>query len=319
MRCFRTVLVGCLLAIGLAAPAAANLGLDGRVLCDVNDNGQFDLGVDTPLEVTVTANGDLGFSASQGTFDVFEDGYYSFPLSLDVPQNYEVFVEPASIPAGSSVIQPVTTSYVFTATMVGQFFTRNFLIDSSACQDEPEGACWMTAGGVKFSNLLGMDVAEHGPKVNLGGNVFPSCDPDPGNGGQWNHVDHENKLHFQGFDIHTVRCGNVPGIEPGSESPVTGFNFIEFEGTGRLSGIKGNHMETVDVSFFSRVEDRNEPGNENASAGEDIDRYFIHVFSDPGDPFGTTLLLTDVDGDPMTVDPITITGGNLQLHDSSCE
>ena len=177
----------------------------------------------------------------------------------------------------------------------------------------------MTAGGVKFSNITGGPVAEHGPRVNLGGNVFPSCDPDPGNGGQWNHIDHANQLHFQGFDIHTVACGNVPGIEEGSESPVTGFNFIEFAGTGLLRGIKGNHMETVEVSFFSRVEDRNEPGNEHAAAGEDIDRYYIHVFSDPGDPFGTTLLLADEDGDAMTVDPLTITGGNLQLHQSSCE
>lgn len=177
----------------------------------------------------------------------------------------------------------------------------------------------MTAGGVKFSSVTGTDVAEHGPKVNLGGNVFPSCSSEPGEGGQWNHVDHRNQLHFQGFSIDTVQCGNVPGIEPGSESPVTPFNYIEFAGTGRVRGIKGNKLSETDVSFFARVEDRNEPGNENASDGEDIDRYYIHVFSDAGNPFGTTLLLTDEDGVASTVDPVTITGGNLQLHATSCD
>ena len=51
-----------------------------------------------------------------------------------------------------------------------------------------------------------------------------------------------------------------------------------------------------------------------AKDGEDVDRYFLHVYS--GD---TTLLLLDVDGDPETIDPITITGGNIQIHASSCD
>jgi len=301
--------------------ASANLGLDGNVYCDANDDGSITIGTDLPLNgVGVNVSGDLGFAESVSTGEFFGiDGYYTLPLSPDVPQTYNVSLDAASIPGGAGVIQPATGDYIFTGTAVGQLFRRNFLVDASACTDEPELGCWMTAGGVKFSNFTGGTVAQHGPKVNLGGNVFPSCDPDPGNGGQWNHVDHQNQLHFQGFDIFTVECGNVPGIEEGSESPVTPFNYIEFAGTGRIQGIKGNKLSETDVSFFARVEDRNEPGNERASDGEDIDKYFIHVFSDAGDPFGTTILLTDGDGDPTTVDPITITGGNLQLHSSSCD
>jgi hypothetical protein len=177
----------------------------------------------------------------------------------------------------------------------------------------------MTAGGTKFESLVGDDLAQHGPRNSFGGNVFPGCNPDAGEGGQWNHIDHALKLHFQGWAVQTVACGNVPGIDPGSESPVTPFNYIEFMGTGTLTGIQGNRFPRTAVHFFARVEDRNEPGSEGPADGEDVDRYFLQVFSDPADPAGTTLLLADVDGDPTTLDPLTITGGNLQLHISSCE
>jgi len=64
------------------------------------------------------------------------------------------------------------------------------------------------------------------------------------------------------------------------------------------------------------VEDRNEPGNEQSNtSGEDVDRYFLRVVD--GD--GNLVYLVDMDGDPATVDPVTITGGNFQLHNSSCE
>lgn len=155
-----------------------------------------------------------------------------------------------------------------------------------------------------------------GPADTVGGVVFPACSSEPSNGGQWNHVAHKDKLHVKGNDVHIVSCGNVPGIEPGSESPVTPFNYIEFEGTGQVLGIHGNKIEPVDVTFFGRVEDRNEPGNEqSATSGEDIDRYFLRVVDGNGD----VVYLVDQDGNPDTVDPITITGGNFQLHTSSCD
>ena len=183
---------------------------------------------------------------------------------------------------------------------------------------EEEGACWMTGGGVKFEAVVGRKLATtgRGPVDTVGGVVFPSCSSEPSDGGQWNHVAHSAQLHLNGKNVQAVRCGNVPGIDPGSESPVTPFNFIEFLGTGTLSGIKGNKFGPEPVMFFGRVEDRNEPGNEqSAKSGEDIDRYFLHVF----DQNGTTLLLVDEDGDENTIDPLTITGGNFQLHSTSCD
>lgn len=180
---------------------------------------------------------------------------------------------------------------------------------------KPEGRCWLTGGGAKFPSDDG-----HGPNHSWGGNVNPGCSPTAGEGGQWNHVDHDQEFHAQGRAIQVVRCGNVVGIPPGSTSPVTPFNFIEFQGTGTFKGVAGNKIEDVgEVFFFARAEDRNEPGSNGQNDGAGKDRYFLHVFSDPTNPAGTTLLLVDEDGDPTTVDPITITDGNMQLHISGCD
>ena len=184
----------------------------------------------------------------------------------------------------------------------------------------PPSLCWMTGGGVKFErhgDIWSAEMGRGGPKDSVGGVVAPSCSPFPSNGGQWNHVAHSLKTHVQGFDIEVIRCGNVEGIEPGTESPVCEVNFIEFQGTGRASGIGGNKMETIDISFFGRVEDRNEPGNEqSATSGDDIDRYFLRVV----DSEGGLVLLVDEDGvDDGSVDPLTITGGNFQIHCTSCD
>jgi hypothetical protein len=189
--------------------------------------------------------------------------------------------------------------------------------------EEPPGACWMTGGGVKFEQVTQVWSAEvsprangHGPKDSVGGVVFPSCSGSPSNGGNWNHVSHKLKLHVLGKDIHTVTCGNVDGIDPGSESPVCSSNYIQFQGTGEVRGIKGKKIDPIPVTFFGYVEDRNEPGNEqSATSGEDIDRYFLRVVD--GD--GNLVLLVDSDGrDDGQVDPLTITGGNFQIHCSSC-
>jgi hypothetical protein len=217
------------------------------------------------------------------------------------------------------ILEPPGAQSAFVTTDDVHSNRTDWLIDSEICRPADQAACWLTGGGVKFEPLLKLNLASHGPSTSFGGNVNPGCSPTAGEGGQWNHVAHSEKLHFQGFAIQVVRCGNVPGIEPGSESPVTPFNFIEYQGTGRLKGLKGNKIGTLDVYFFARAEDRNEPGSRGAKDGADIDRYFLHVYTDPGDPLGSTKLLFDIDGDASTVDPKTITGGNLQLHISSCD
>lgn len=194
--------------------------------------------------------------------------------------------------------------------------------DDSDCDVicKKEELCWMTGGGVKFEPVTrtwNADIREAGgPTDSVGGNVYPSCSAFPGNGGNWNHLAHSIKLHLLGTDITVLRCGNVEGIPPGTESPVCPVNFIEWRGTGTVQGIGGNKFGPVEATFFGRVEDRNEPGNEqSANSGEDIDRYFLRV----ADADGNLLILVDADGvDDGVVDPLTITGGNFQIHCTSC-
>lgn len=161
-------------------------------------------------------------------------------------------------------------------------------------------ACWMTGGGVKFDPVIGADVAEHGPKVSLGGNVAPSCSLEPGQGGQWNHVDHELKLHFQGFAIDEVTCSGVP-----TDSPDVTVNHIDFAGHGRLVGIAGNKVAYEDVCFTAKAEDWSEPGSKGQPDPALRDRYFIRVT----DCAGNTLLSLGTE-----TELVEITGGNIQIH-----
>jgi hypothetical protein len=186
-------------------------------------------------------------------------------------------------------------------------------VSSANCYEPPpplEGPCWLTAGGTKFEPVIGGYVAEHGPKVNFGGNVYPSCSPEPGEGGQWNHVDHAAKLHFLGTAIDEVVCGNVLDHPAGSESPVTAVNFINFRGRGWIQGIAGNKLERTDVCFVARAEDRAEPGSRGQKNATWLDRYFIRVFDCGTGAEWLQLGTADV--------PMDVTTGNLQLHASSC-
>ncbi len=219
--------------------------------------------------------------------------------------------------SGETVVSPASGAYLFAASDSVTDFTRDWVIATTTCATK--GACWFTGGGAKFQPICGIGVAECGKLHNFGGNVYPGCSPTAGDGGNWNHIAEALRLHFQGRVIQVVRCGNIEGIPPGSESPVTPFNFIEFTGTGTLKGIKGNKVDFGTIYFFAHCEDRNEPGSNGQHDGAFKDRYFLHVYSDPGNPAGSTLLLVDVDHNPATVDPVTITDGNFQIHISSCD
>ena len=290
------------LLVALSANSAYAWGAKGTVRCDANGNGIVDDG-DLPLPgIAVTV---VEGSVTIGT--VMTEANGSFAIGLpDRPGSFSISIVP---PTGASVVGSNPVAFATTGEIDGVFI-YTFLVNSAACSTQ---ACWLTGGGAKFSSLIGQMVAEKGPQHSFGGNVNPGCSPEAGEGGSWNHVAHNLKLHFHGQQIRVVRCGNVPGIEPGSESPVTPYNFIEFEGTGTMKGISGNKLESTPVTFFARAEDRNEPGSHGAKDGADIDRYFLHVWG----PGGLRLLI-DLDGNPNTVDPVTITGGNLQIHISSC-
>ncbi len=302
-----------LLAICMLAPPVLAWHAQGIVYCDENGNGYFD-SEDTPLEgVKVIVVADDG-EVFRGTTE--DDGTYYISVR-DTRDCYTVWIDPSTLPVNAIILEPVGSFTRFCLKGKTSWVNTDFIID---CDGETELGCWLTGGGVKFIKDPRMrNMGESGPAHTWGGNVYPSCDPDPSDGGNWNHVAHHDDLHFKATFIEVVRCGNVAGIDPGSESPVTPFNFIEFEGTGTLKGIGGNKVDHGTVYFFARAQDHNEPGSKGAKDGADVDRYFLHVFSDPDDPVGSTLLLCDEDGDASTVDPKMITGGNMQLHISSCD
>ncbi len=285
----------------------------GCVYCDISQDGRIGSLVRGLANVTVNISNSAGtiFSGVSGP-----DGCFFIDLP-DPPDSYTETLDAATLPVGAAIVMPAGGEYSFALTDAVPVFSENWLIESAACREQ---LCWMTGGGVKFERITGTWNAEcqsKGPTDTVGGVVYPSCSQFPSNGGQWNHVAHSLKLHLTGADITVLRCGNVPDIPPGTESPVCDHNFIEWVGTGRLSGIGGNKFGPIDVSFFGHVEDRNEPGNEqSAKSGDDIDRYFLRVV----DGSGTVHILVDSDGvDDGSVDPVTITGGNFQIHCTSCD
>jgi hypothetical protein len=296
----------------LSAPAWA-AELKGTVYCDENGNKVFDCW-DRPLAgvvVTLTSQTtQLEYTGTTGT-----NGFYC----VKVPYHYDTYVatlDENTIPAGAKVIWP-TCDYAKGALWGCDSVCLNWLLD---CHKEDELHCWLTGGGVKFHELANGTVARGGPEHSMGGNIAPSCSLKPGDGGNWNHIAHDEGLHFQGKVVTKVVCGNVGGDVPdGSESPKTGVNFIKAWGRGTLKGIKGNKTNYDEVHFFLYCEDLNEPGSHGAKDGELVDRYFLRVYTDLANPVDSTVLLVDVDGDKTTFDPITITGGNLQIHASSCD
>ena len=170
--------------------------------------------------------------------------------------------------------------------------------------------CWLTGGGQTGAQ------AEH----SFGGVINPGCSETASEGGQWNHVFHALGWHAQAFQIRVVECGNVDDHPPGALHPSSPYNYIEWEGTGRILPIAGNTAQGIEnVHFYGRAEDRGEPGNLQSISSTNgpsinVDRYFLQVFTEDG----RTLQLVDGDADPGTVDPRPITHGNLQIHWLPC-
>jgi hypothetical protein len=285
----------------IAGTNAAAWHVSGKVYC---------AGTGLPLEGVI-----VNVTQLDGTFTGFgisdPSGFYSLSLP-DVAGSFSANLDLSAV-GGGNIVTPNPVPVLFLTTDADVAETINWVVDSPRCSTL---ACWLTGGGAKFSTITGTTLAERGPQQNFGGNVYPGCSPDAGQGGQWNHVDHTAKLHFQGRAIIVDQCGNVDGIPPGSESPVTPFNFIEFHGTGTLKGIKGNKVDFGEVCFVGRAEDRNEPGSSGQRDGAKKDRYFIRVTDCSS---GATLLQLEDVLLPGDSDPVTITDGNLQIHVSSCD
>ncbi len=223
---------------------------------------------------------------------------------------------------GAHLTTNVPGTYILKITAPSGCYTLDTVQLIDDCVPGENGVCWLTGGGSKKSPIVDIGLGESvKPRklYNWGGNVNPGCSPTAGDGGSWNLIDVAQSLHFHATHIEVVECGNVSGIPPGSTSPVTPFNYIHYTGWGTLKGVKGNKTDMPLVYFWARAEDRNEPGSNGMNDGAGKDRLFVHVYANQANPNGSTLILLDIDGNPATVDPFTISTGNLQLHISSCD
>ena len=242
------------------------------------------------------------------------DGNGQYAISLpECPGTYTAIIDLSTLPADATLVSPGTVDFAITDQAIQAFV--DWTVDSSVCG---QGLCWFTGGGMKIDNLLNIPVAEKGLKQSFGGNVYPGCSPTAGDGGNWNHIARDLKLHFQGRSIQEVNCGNVtPPPGPGSNSPKTPFNFLECQGTGTLKGVMGNKADYGTVTFFARFEDRNEPGHKGPNDGALIDRYYLRVTDSSG--VVRLLINSNTSSDPADMDPAPITAGNFQIHVSSCD
>lgn len=282
--------------------AASNAALKvGSVFCDANTNGIIDTG-DFPvggLLVVVTNTSGTFSNASLTT------AHGSFVVELpDTNDTYIDFILATTLPAGTlAVLPPFGTFSIDTNNLV---VTNDFLIQDVACVAPPppqtNGPCWVSGGGT-------IRTGHHGkPAHSFGGVVNPGCRTNAAHGGSWNDIDHVNRLHFRAIQTEVVTCGNVPGYPAGSHGPHTPFNYIDFQGVGKLSGMGGNHTNFGFVQFYARCEDHGHPGRGN-------DRYYLRVT----DGLGNVLMLVSGDQvDPMDIAPVPISSGNLQLHVSGC-
>jgi len=306
MKYLKTICIGLLVAF-VSVTTASAWHLTGRVQCP---NGA----VLKDVVINVTGTSCEGAFNDQAVTD--GDGFYILALP-DCDGSFTASVDLTSLPAGATVISPAGGTASFTTSDVDPSEEVDWEIDTAICA---EARCWFTGGGTKIDPLINIPVAQKGKWVSFGGNVNPGCSPTAGDGGNWNHVDRLLNVHFQGRAIQVLNCGNVtPPPPPGSTSPKTPFNFIEWTGTGTLKGIQGNKIGTLAVYFNARTEDRNEPGTKDSNAGSGVDRYYLHVFTNPANPAGSTVLLVNGDANPLNVVPVEIDTGNFQLHISSCD
>jgi hypothetical protein len=308
------VILGVVVSLCLGTTTTWAWSLNGYVRCDGNKNGNLD-GQDLPILGAIVHVQNLAgtFSATGTSVD---DGNYTVELQ-DFPDSYIATIDASSLPADAVIVIPAGGSLSFSVDDITPSQSQDWLVQSATCKP---GQCWLTGGGTKYDNLTKTYLAEKGTKTTFGGNVHPGCSATAGSGGDWNNIDRLKNLHFHGTDIPTVVCGNIPNYPPGSQSPKTPFNYIEYQGTGWVKGIQGNKANYPLVFFFARAEDRNEPGSNGAKDGSNIDRYFLRVYTNPADPIGSTIILVDDDGiNNANVDATPISTGNLQIHVSSCD
>jgi hypothetical protein len=201
---------------------------------------------------------------------------------------YNICVDTATLPAGATLNKNCQKlNVVDPAPPVVEF-----VLGGPFCETPPPpGPCWLTGGGQVGKVTKGVG------DYSFGGVVYPGCSPKAADGGNWNVVDHATGLHFQGQQIIVDSCSGVS-----TRSPKVSVNIIDFHGLGIIDGIAGNPQAQIPVSFVGRAID-------NLDGGSGSDQLYIQVLS------GATVMLQIGNS---AADPATISTGNLQIHQSSC-
>ena len=270
------------LAAFLAATFTAHVANACHIFVTVScpNNGDSAAGI-MVCATSTTVSGQTptcGVTDNTGFVDLFTPG----------PDTYDVCVDTNTLPSNATLADHCQT---ITCTDPGVSTTFDLSGDFCSSPPPPTAMCWLTGGGTIGNGKT--------PTFSYGGVVYPGCSPKAADGGNWNVINHDTGLHFQGQHIIVDSCSGVP-----TRSPKVPVNIIDFHGDGRLSGVGGNPQATIAVTFVGRAIDNNEPGHGK-------DQLFIQVV----DPRTNTVLLQI---GTSAADPATISTGNLQIHISSC-
>lgn len=199
---------------------------------------------------------------------------------------YTVCVDESTLPAGATLSPGCQRIKVISDAPP----LIEFALGGDFCSTAPPpGPCWLTGGGT-------IDKTKNVPNYSFGGVVYPGCSPKAADGGNWNVVDHYTGLHFQGQQIIVDSCSGVP-----TRSPKVTVNVIDFHGTGVMKGNNNPNPPPFPVSFVGQAVDFSESGG-----GSDM--LFLQVFDGAG-----VIMQIGTRGNP-----VTITTGNLQIHQTSC-
>ena len=271
------LMTAALVAATFAAQVANACHILVTVACPNNGNSASGIKV-CATSTTTGAAPTCGTTDNTGFVDLFTPG----------PDTYNVCVDATTLPANATL---ATLCQTITCVNPGVSVTFDLSGDLCTPPPPPSSACWLTGGGTIGEGKT--------PDYSYGGVVYPGCSPNAAEGGNWNVIDHEHSLHFQGQKIVVDDCMGVP-----DKAPRVPVNIIDFHGTGIISGIGGNTQPTVPVTFVGRAVDNGEPGH-------DRDMLYIQVV----DPSTGNVVLQI--GTSATV-PAVVSTGNLQIHISSC-
>jgi hypothetical protein len=209
--------------------------------------------------------------------------------TIQVPgfDTYTVCVDTTTLPAGAK-LSPTCQNIKVTSDAPPLI---EFDLSGAFCSTPPPpGPCWLTGGGT-------VDKTKNVPNYSFGGVVYPGCSPKAADGGNWNVVDHYTGLHFQGQHIVVDSCSGVP-----TRSPKVTVNVIDFHGDGIVDSNGGDGSDQAPVTFVGRAID-------NSESGGGSDMLYLQVLLN-----GTVVLQIGT----SAANPATISTGNLQIHQTSC-